>query len=229
MYRTLRLWSIGIWAACLCLSAASCRKTPPAGNAGTEAARVRVDTTARIILEVSRCARLYTTEYQIHKIVTHSDNPTLEGNVLGMPVKMNTRIGDRKVAIPINVTLKAYIDFGEFGKNNVHRTDSTLVLTLPDPHIVATATRIDNKGTRQYIDLTRSRYTDAEITDFARQGTDSILSHTARLGIVEQAERSAVTNLMPILQRMGFKEKNITIRFRKDFTDSDLIPLIQKQ
>lgn len=195
----------------------------------TASPKSRVDTTARIVLEVSRCARLYTTEFQIHKVVTYSDNPSVQGKVAGIPVSMPTRIGDRKVAIPINVTLKAYIDFKDFGPANVQCNDSSVVITLPDPQIVATATRIDNAGTRQYIDLARSRYSDAEITSFASQGTDSILSHISSFGIVEQAERSAATILVPILQRMGYKDTAVTIRFRKDYTDSDLIRMIQKQ
>lgn len=177
---------------------------------------VRVDTTARIVYEVTQCARLYTTEYVIHKIVTHTDAPTIEGNVLGIPVKMKTRVGNRKVAIPIDVTLKAYIDFTNFSEKNIERTDSTITLTLPDPKIIATASKVDHRRTRQFIDGMRSRYTDEEMSNFAQQGADSIISHAASFGIIEQAELSAATNLYPLLLRMGFKEQNVTIRFRKN-------------
>ncbi len=207
----------------------SCNKPTDNSSVTTSAAKIHVDTTARIVMEVSRSARLYTTEYKIHKVVTYTDNPTVEGKVVGIPVKMPTRLGDRKVAIPIDVTLKAYIDFNNFSPENVKRADSTVVITLPDPQIIATATRIDNTGTRQYIDLARSRYTDAEITALASQGTDSIMSHISQFGIVAQAERSAATILVPILRRMGYKDTNISIRFRKNYTDSELIRMIQKQ
>lgn len=208
-------------------AAVSCRRSSQ--SAPTSAPAGQVDTTARIVLAVSECARLYTTEFKIHKIITYADAPSLEGHVLGVPVKMKTRLGDRKVAIPIDVTLKAYIDFGTFSAENVERTDSTIILTLPDPHIVATASKIDNQGTRRYVDLTRSDFTDAEITALAAQGADSILAHASQYGITEQAERSAAAQLTPLLRRMGYREEHITVRFRKRFADSELLRFIEKQ
>lgn len=187
-----------------------------------------IDTTAHIVHEVCRTSRLYTSEFVIHKIVTHSDAPTLEGTVLGIPVKMSTRIGSRKVAIPIDMTLKAYIDFSSFGPQNVTRTAKGIVITLPDPQITATASRVDHEGTRQYIDPMRSRYSDEELSQLARQGADSIMAHTDGLTIVEQARRSAAFAIMPVLRRMGYGEEQITIRFRKDFTNDDIIQLIKQ-
>lgn len=221
-------------AACLVLIAGSLLGScQSAKKDGTEAVHrtdtVRIDTTARIVYEVNKCARLYTTEYVIHKIVTHTDNPTLEGNVLGIPVKMKTRMGNRKLAIPIDVTLKAYIDFSDFSEKNIERTDTSIILTLPDPKIIATASKVDHRRTRQFIDGMRSRYTDEEISNYAHQGADSIVSHAASFGIIEQAEMSAAANLHPLLTKMGFKEKNVTIRFRKKFTEGDVLKMIVKQ
>lgn len=183
----------------------------------SDSVTVRKPDKAQLVMEVARTSRLYTTEYQVHKIVTHSDDPTLEGQVLGMPFKMKTRWGDRKVAIPITVTLKAYVDFSHFSADQVKRTpDGHLEIILPDPTVIQTASRVDHSGTRQYIDATRSRYTDAEISDFARQGADSILSHSMQLDIVDQAERSAAQTLFPMLRRMGYKDGQVTISFRRE-------------
>lgn len=227
-YGSLRTVAGWVWiAGTLFLSCQSAEKdaTSQAHRSDT----VRIDTTARIVYEVNKCARLYTTEYVIHKIVTHTDNPTLRGNVLGIPVNMHTRVGNRKVAIPIDVKLKAYIDFAEFSEKNIERTDTSITVTLPDPKIIATASKVDHRGTRQFIDGMRSRYTDEEISNFAHQGADSIISHAASFGIIEQAEMSAAASLHPMLTKMGFKEKNITIRFRKKFTESDVAKIIVKQ
>ena len=182
----------------------------------------------RVVMEVARTSRLYTTEYQVHKIVTHSDDPTLEGQVLGVPFKMKTRWGDRKVAIPITVTLKAYVDFSQFSADQVKRTpDGHLEIILPDPKVVQTSSRVDHNGTRQYIDATRSRYTDAEISDFARQGADSIVSHSMQLDIVDQAERSAAQTLFPLLRRMGYKDGQVTISFRKEVKQPGGVQIIR--
>lgn len=205
------------------------RSSSPAGGDKAAAGQVRTDTTAQVVLEVSRSARLYTSEFIIHKIVTHTDNPVIEGNVLGVPVKMKAAIGNRKMAIPIDVTLKAYIDFADFGEKNVTRTDSTITVTLPDPVIMASASKVDHKAMRQYVDGMRSRYSDAEIAEYARQGADSVISHADKFGIVAQAERSAAATLIPMLQRMGYKEHQISVRFRKKFTENELFRMTQKQ
>ncbi len=180
-------------------------------------------------MQVNKCSRLYTSEYEIHKVVTHTDKPTVEGQVFGMKFTMPARIGERKVAIPITLTLKAYIDFSAFSAANVKRSASGIVLTLPDPQVTATASRVDHAGVRQYIDLTRSRYSDEEISGFARQGADSIMSHVGGLDIVPQAQRSAAELLMPMLRRMGYEESQITISFRSDLTEESLFKKLQLQ
>lgn len=206
-----------------------CHSHPEATESTADSTKTVMDTTANIVLQINRCARLYTTEFRIHKIVTHSDDPTLEGHLLGIPIKMNTRIGDRKIAIPIDVTLKGYVDFSDFNANNVERTDSNIIITLPNPGIIATTSQVDHRNTRQFIDLTRSRYTDEEITDLTHQGAEHILSHISQYGIIEQTRISAARTLAPMLQRMGYKEEQIEIRFGKKFNDQELLKIIQKQ
>lgn len=181
-----------------------------------------VDTTVTLVMQVSQCARLYTAECVVRKVVTHSDAPRLQGNVMGIDVDMPLRMGERKVAIPIDVTLKAYVDFSRFSARQIHRTDSSITLVLPDPVIVATASKVDHHGTRQFVDLTRTRYTDAEMAEYARQGADSIISHASQYGLAEQARSSAARLLIPIVRRMGYRDDQVTVRFRKEFNDREL-------
>lgn len=200
----------------LAVSLCGCKK-----SGQPEAMKPVTDTTALIVMQATRCARLYTTEYKIHKVVTHEDVRRLKGRILSIPVDMNLSVGSRKAAIPIDVTLKAYIDFSGFDASHVRRDSNRIVIILPDPHIVATASRVDHKATRQYVDLTRSRFSDRELTDFARQGADSIVAHAHLYGLEESARRSAVKTLQPVLRRMGYEEKDITVRFRKNFSPDD--------
>lgn len=206
----------------------ACRRDGALTDASGSDSVARPSTEA-LVLGVSRQARLYTSEFEVHKIVTHSDEPRIQGKVLGVPINIKAKPGDRKIAIPIDVTLKGYVDFSRFSARNVVRTDSSLIIILPDPRIIATATKIDNRGTRQYIDPLRSRYDDAEITAYARQGADSILSHVGRLGLVEQTRRSATARLVPLLRRMGYEDEAVIVRFRKQFTDAELYQLIERQ
>lgn len=209
-------------AALACLTAmplAGCGGEPR--TAGAPAVRP-ADTVALLVRRVSRCARLYTTAYDIRKIVTHDDRLHVRGRVFSRDVSFEAPLGERKAAIPIDVTLKAYVDLSAFGPQNVERTPQGITLTLPDPQVVVTSSRVDHAGTRQYVDLARRRYSDAEMAAFARQGTDSILAHVDRYGIVEDARRTATRALMPILRGMGYDEESVTIQFRKDFTAADL-------
>ena len=47
------------------------------------------------------------------------------------------------------------------------------------------------------------------------------------MGIIEQAQRSAARQLVPLFTAMGYKESNITISFRKKFTIRDLRQLVE--
>ena len=38
----------------------------------------RIDTLATLVMQIQKCSRLYTTEYQVHKIVTHDDDIKLK-------------------------------------------------------------------------------------------------------------------------------------------------------
>ena len=87
---------------------ASCSGCGDGKDSVADVKAVRTDTVARIVMEVSRQARLYTTEAVIHKLVTYSDAPSLEGKIMGIPVKVPTRVRDRKIAIPIDVTLNLH-------------------------------------------------------------------------------------------------------------------------
>ena len=69
-----------------------------------------VDTVPLLITQVQKCAKLYTAEYHVHKIVTHDDVLHLKGTMLKRGFDIKMPIGDRKVAIPIDAKLKAYND-----------------------------------------------------------------------------------------------------------------------
>lgn len=206
----------------LLLAATACRRSAQSETVATPADSVAQPGLQPLVNQVARHARLYTYEAHVHKIVTYSDDPTLEGHVLHVPFKVPARLGNRKVAIPLDVTLQAYVDFTHFGAEQVERTDSSIVITLPDPVIVATASKVDHRGTRQYIDGLRNRFSEAELSALARQGVDSIVQHTPLFGLQPLAERSATTTLVPMLRRMGYSEEQITVRFRKRFSEAEL-------
>ena len=109
----------------LCLSAVallfSCgnEKRPEAPTPAEKSEQEeRVDTLAMLVMQVQKCSRLYTTEYRVHKIVTHDDQLALKGKLFNKDYNINLPLGKRKVAIPIDATMKAYIDFADFSAVN---------------------------------------------------------------------------------------------------------------
>ena len=199
--------------AALVASCSGCKEKPKA----TESVVEKTDTTALIIMQLQKCSRLYTAEYDIHKIVTHSDEKRLKGKLFDHEFDVRMPLGDRKIAIPINVRLKAYVDFGSFGEENVSRKGNKIEVTLPDPRVVVTSSKVDHDEIKQYIDLTRSRFTDAEMTNFENQGREAVVKSIPQLGIIDTARDNAAQVIIPMIVKMGYDEKDITVTFRKDY------------
>ena len=207
----------------LCLSLLSaCR------GEETQAEVVRVDTLS-LVMQVKECARLYTAEYEVHKLVLKDDPLRVKGNLFQRAFDVKVPIGERKVMIPLDVTLKAYIHSTGFDEKNVLRSGDRIVVTLPDPRVVVTSSRINHDEVKQFVSLTRSDYTSAELADFTRQGEDEILASVPQLGILEMARENAAHVLVPMLTRLGYDERNIVISFRKDFTTADMPLLLERE
>ena len=47
------------------------------------------------------------------------------------------------------------------------------------------------------------------------------------MGIIEHAQESAAKQLIPMLKMRGYKQENITISFRKQFTMADITRFIE--
>ena len=104
-----------------------------------------------IVLRVRQTSRLYTAEYKVHKIITHSDIKHLRTTVLGHEYDTQLSLGDRKVAIPIDVTLQAYIDFSYFHESQIERSPDGrhLHIILPDPKVVVISSKVNHESTKQ--------------------------------------------------------------------------------
>lgn len=175
--------------------------------------RKDIDTIPMMVQQIKECSRLYTAEYKVHKIVTHSDTTKISGKILGKEMSLSMPGGRRKVAIPIDATLKAYIDFADFSEDNVTRDGDMIRITLPNPHVVMTSSRIDHEGIKKYVSLIRRDFSDEELSHYEKQGRADIIADIPKLGILGSARRSAATQLLPIISMLGIKQENIIISF----------------
>lgn len=155
--------TLTILAAVMSLAFCSCGSKPAEKEKATKPA---VDTMAVMVMQVQRCSKLYTTEYRVHKVLTHDDKLEMKGKLAGHDYNIPVPLGKRKVAIPIDATVKAYIDFASFSSDNVQRDSTHIRITLPDPHIVLTSSRIDHNAIKQYVALTRRDFSDEELTSY---------------------------------------------------------------
>ena len=185
--------------------------------------------TLSLVMQVKECARLYTAECEVHKLVLKEDPLHVKGSIFKKNFDVKVPIGERKVMIPLSVTLKAYIDFSGFGEKNVLRSGDRIVVTLPGPRVVVTGSRIDHDGVRQFVSLTRFDYTSAELADFARQGEEDVLLSVPQIGLLDVARENAAHVLVPMLSKLGYDERNIVISFRKDFTRTDMPLLLDRE
>ena len=190
---------------------------------GDTAQDIVTDTVPSLVIQIQKCARLYTTEYHIHKIVTHNDILKLKGNILRKDIDIKLPLGERKIAFPMDATLKAYIDFSDFSESNIERNGEKITILLPDPKVVMTSSKINRDEVKEYVGLTRSYFTDKELSSYEQQGRQSILNSVSQLGIKQTAQENAARVLVPMLTEMGYKEENVTIAFRKSL---DIMKLI---
>ena len=199
------------------------------GKKQTPTSTEHVDTIPMLILQIQKCSRLYAAECRMRKIVTHDDRAQVQGQFMKHDYNIDLPLGQRKVAIPIEATVKAYIDFSAFSDANVRRTGQKIEVTLPDPSIVLTATRIDHKAVKQHVPLTRRNFSDEELASYERQGRQAIIDAIPQTDIVAMARESAARTLIPMLMRAGFAEQDITVSFRKDITKRDIMGMIERK
>ena len=180
---------------------------------GSDGGGASIDTIPMMVQQIKECSRLYTAEYKVHKIITHSDTSKISATVLGQKLNLNLPGGRRKVAIPIDAVLKAYIDFSNFSEDNVRSEGGKIYIDLPNPHVVITSSKIDHEGIKKYVSIIRSDFSDEELALYEKQGRQDIINDIPNLGILNTARRSAASQLLPLISMLVIPQENIVITF----------------
>lgn len=196
-------------------------------NAKTEG-KTDVDTLEALATHISACSKLYTSQYDLRKIMVYTDTTTINGNFLNQHIKVNVPFSDRKIAIPITATAKAYIDLGKLKQSDVVKRGDKLEIILPDPEIVLTSTTIDHAGVKQKVGLLRHNFSDDEITKIQQKGRTELIKSLSQTNILADAKENAARVIVPLAVQCGYKEENVTVTFRKNLSPSDLPGLIRR-
>ena len=166
-----------------------------------------------LLQEIRGCSRIYSGEYQVSKIIVHSDDKRVQGKLLGMNVNLGMPGSERVIAVPVKGVLKSYVDMSQVEPKDIIRRGDSIEVILPDPKIELTSTRITAKDIKEKVGLFRSNFTDADLTRIQRQGRDSLIADVPRLGLAGKARRSASRNVMALLTSLGYEPKKIKITF----------------
>lgn len=193
-----------------------------------QSAAATIDTIPMMVMQIQKCSKLYTTEHHVHKIVTHNDQMRLKGTFFQKEFNISLPTGDRKIAIPIDATLKSYVDFSQFSEKNIRRKGEKIEIILPDPKVELTSSKIDHKAIKKRVPLLRHDFSDEEMANYEQQGRAAILNDIPRMGILPLAQENAAKTLIPMIEQMGYKQEDITISFRKKFTLEDLPTLLDR-
>lgn len=180
------------------------------------------DALPEIVTQIQAQGRLYSTEYQLHKIITQDDTKQLQGSVFNQKYNIDLPLGKRSIVIPIEATVKAYVDFSDFSESNVRKQGDGIEIILPDPQFELTSTRVSHDEVKQYIPLLRSNFSDRELTALAQAGRAAIERDLPKLNLTESARQNMARVLIPMLRQMGFEEDQITVTFRKQFSPREL-------
>ena len=187
------------------------------GCGKTDESQRHVDTIPYMLQQIQRCSRLYVSEYQVRKIVTHRDESCFTTRFFGSEINVPLPASDRRVAIPINATLKAYIDMSEVKAGDItRRQDGKIEVHLPEPVVVTTSTGIDYDGMKQHTSLFGKEFSDEELSSYETRGRKEIIKEIPSLGIKEDARRSAAKMLIPIISYLGMHQEDIIITFTPD-------------
>ena len=190
--------------------------------------KATTDTVAVLATHISACSKLYTSQYDLRKIMVYTDTATINGNFLSQHIIVNVPFSDRRIAIPITATAKAYIDLGKLKKDDVVKRGDKIEIVLPDPEIVLTSTTIDHAGVKQKVGLLRHNFSDNEITKIQQTGRTELIKSLSQTNILEDAKANAARVIIPLAAQCGYKEENVTVTFRRNFGASD-VPMLIRQ
>ena len=111
--------------------------------------------------------------------------------------------GQRTAIIPVEANIKAGIDLSQL--KNIRISGKTVYITLPDPVIEIESTRILNDEIVTSVAPLRSDFSNDELAQIARKGTEAIRSDLGKYNLVEPAQQQAEVIIAAIVSRMGME------------------------
>ena len=152
------------------------------------------------ILALKNMSDLATVEYVVTKIIKTNDN------------KDWYKIGDRKILMSCQATIKAGIDFAKIEVADIAIDGDEVTLNLPPAKMISLNIRPEDiKVEFQEVGVLRQNFNQSEKDFLLSQGESQIRSSVEAIGVLKTAETNATIFLTQFLKQLGYKK--ITVRF----------------
>lgn len=153
-----------------------------------------------VILTLKEMSDLATVEYTVTKIIKANDNKTW------------FKIGDRKILMSCEATIKAGVDLNNISENNFRISGKDIKVQLPPPKVISLSIPPEKiKVEYQDISVFRDPFKTGERDQLASQAEAQIRNSIDSLGILEQAKANTSLFVHNMLKQMGYE--NITITY----------------
>ncbi|MDQ3277211.1 MAG: DUF4230 domain-containing protein [Bacteroidota bacterium] len=155
-----------------------------------------------VVQSIQQTGKLITAEYSLSKMIKASDDKTWY------------KVGDRRILISAEASVKAGVDLQTIGGKDVSVNGDAITIQLPSPQIFSVSIPPDKINVLyQDVSAFRSRFSAAERESLLRQAEKQVRSVADSLGILQTAQTNAALFIRNLLQQGGFE--TVTIEFAK--------------
>ncbi|KYP12986.1 DUF4230 domain-containing protein [Flavihumibacter sp. CACIAM 22H1] len=165
---------------------------------------------AEKVLAIREMGALATTEYTVTKIVKAEDNKTWY------------KLGDRKILMSIEATIKAGIDLKKIKNEDVQIKGKAIRILLPAPEIILIQLPPDKiKLEYEELGLLRSSFDQAERMQLLEQAEKQVEAALPETGILENTRKHTRDWIQQFCRQLGFEEVTI------EFNDQQQAPVLR--
>lgn len=151
------------------------------------------------VLAIREMGELATTEYTITKIVKANDNQTWY------------KIGDRKILIEVEATLKAGIDLQSLTTKDVTINGKKIDILLPAPKLISMQIPPGKIHVAyEEVGLLRTGFDNAERDALIAQAEKQINAAIPATGILNTTEQNTRKVMTAFLEKLGYEQINIS-------------------
>lgn len=152
------------------------------------------------ILALKEMNELVTVEYVVNKIIKASDDQTWY------------KVGDRKILMTCEATLKAGIDFSKINADDINIKDKAITLTLPHATLFSLNIKPEDiKVAYEEVGAFRNNFSSQERNMLTTQAQKQIQGSVDSLGVLQTAETNASLFVSNFLRNLGYEK--ITVQF----------------